>query len=415
MAQNIASLVRMVGHPSLRKPCFNLNVNKIKTHEVQLMFDQLLDCMKYFGCASLSAPQIGMPYNFFAMETIFYEDFNDDKSEFERLFDLTRDETSNNNRNETSDQERENSMQLCERYLTQLEFNLNNHVPYESELAKIEKLLSEQQANQLELEKLAQKTNNNTNDSSYLEKLEAMMNIDDSEIKREKIIVINPKWQPLTLASDELTLLNKFKQAAEMEREKNGMENSQEVREMFDQFLLKPMYSTLLFGLSNDNNQSLNYEQCLSVPNIMCEKVRYNRIKTSFYDRDGKERRCYLKSMDSRLFQHECDHLKGVLMTDSVYENMWDKCIYIDEYARQENDIYKPTIEKLLSELSVEDQNKLYQFYDPLHPPTSSKLIAILKKLIEATEESKQELKQRGEEAMQESPNKHLLPEQVFE
>ena len=186
-----------------------------------------------------------------------------------------------------------------------------------------------------------------------------------------------------------------------------------EQKELMDQFMLKPMYSTLLFGCNNDNNESSNYEHCLSIPNIMCEKRRINRIKAVFYNRNGELNTCYLKSMDSRNFQHECDHLNGILMTDSIYQNMWDNCIYAEEYARQQTEIIRPKLEQLLATLSVNDQDRLYNYYDPLHPPTDTKLIKILEKLIEQSEASKEQLKKKTED--QDDPTKTLLPEHVFD
>jgi len=57
-------------------------------------------------------------------------------------------------------------------------------------------------------------------------------------------------------------------------------------------------------------------EGCLSLPGMAADVVRATYVLVKFQDRDGKEVR--LKAYDwlARIFQHEIDHLNGVLMTD---------------------------------------------------------------------------------------------------
>lgn len=57
-------------------------------------------------------------------------------------------------------------------------------------------------------------------------------------------------------------------------------------------------------------------EGCLSLPGLAADVVRATYLLVKFQDRDGKEVR--LKTYDwlARIFQHEIDHLNGVLMTD---------------------------------------------------------------------------------------------------
>ena len=74
----------------------------------------------------------------------------------------------------------ENGTTMFGNYLRQLEYNLNNHVAYKSDLAIIEKLLSEQQQT---LENLGENTSFDTST--------ALM--DESGIKKDKTIIVNPK------------------------------------------------------------------------------------------------------------------------------------------------------------------------------------------------------------------------------
>merc|ERR1712154_729014 len=123
------------------------------------------------------------------------------------------------------------------------------------------------------------------------------------------------------------------------------------------------LHTTLLFGC-NGMRSSTNYEQCVSFPELMVKKKRYNRIRTEFYDENGRKRICYLKSQDARMFQHECDHLDGRLMTDDVSWEEDGAILYVDEYERRQQ-ILRPQIEELIGKISASQQNELYKLYDP--------------------------------------------------
>jgi len=59
-------------------------------------------------------------------------------------------------------------------------------------------------------------------------------------------------------------------------------------------------------------------EGCLSIPGIAADVDRRTQVVLKAQDRHGKEFR--LKAYDwlARIFQHEIDHLQGVLMTDKA-------------------------------------------------------------------------------------------------
>ncbi len=57
-------------------------------------------------------------------------------------------------------------------------------------------------------------------------------------------------------------------------------------------------------------------EGCLSVPGFCLEIKRPNRIKIKALDLEGKELSLELKDLTARIFQHETDHLNGVLIVD---------------------------------------------------------------------------------------------------
>ena len=71
-------------------------------------------------------------------------------------------------------------------------------------------------------------------------------------------------------------------------------------------------------------------EGCLSIPGYLGEVERHYAIIVQFYMRNGKKKRLKLNGWDARIFQHEIDHLDGVLYTDKLTspENYWDEETY---------------------------------------------------------------------------------------
>ena len=58
-------------------------------------------------------------------------------------------------------------------------------------------------------------------------------------------------------------------------------------------------------------------EGCLSIPEVRLIAERFDKIKVRYYNEDGKKVKKPLKGFLSKLFQHELDHLEGVLMVES--------------------------------------------------------------------------------------------------
>ncbi len=59
-------------------------------------------------------------------------------------------------------------------------------------------------------------------------------------------------------------------------------------------------------------------EGCLSVPNLQWEIVRPKEILLTGYDLDGNEVAIEADELEARLFQHELDHLDGVLLLEHL-------------------------------------------------------------------------------------------------
>jgi peptide deformylase len=61
-----------------------------------------------------------------------------------------------------------------------------------------------------------------------------------------------------------------------------------------------------------------NYEGCLSVPNLRGVVDRFAEVIVTFWDRHGKEEVRTVKGLTAGTFQHEIDHLDGLVFLDRV-------------------------------------------------------------------------------------------------
>ena len=67
----------------------------------------------------------------------------------------------------------------------------------------------------------------------------------------------------------------------------------------------------------------LGAEGCLSIPNLMGEVERAEEIVVEGQDRYGKPLKMKLRGWVARIFQHEIDHLNGILYTDRT-STVWE-------------------------------------------------------------------------------------------
>ena len=59
-------------------------------------------------------------------------------------------------------------------------------------------------------------------------------------------------------------------------------------------------------------------EGCLSIPEVFAEVKRFQRVEVKGYDLKGNELRYEAEGFLARAFQHEMDHLNGVLFWDNL-------------------------------------------------------------------------------------------------
>lgn len=73
-------------------------------------------------------------------------------------------------------------------------------------------------------------------------------------------------------------------------------------------------------GPNGDLEQVEINEGCLSVPNIRGNVMRDVDIRVRYWDRHGVEHDEIRRGLTAGTFQHECDHLDGLLFLDRVHD-----------------------------------------------------------------------------------------------
>lgn len=77
-----------------------------------------------------------------------------------------------------------------------------------------------------------------------------------------------------------------------------------------------------------DDDQFANYEGCLSVPGIRGQVLRHTRLRVQAWDRFGNEIDEEVRGLKAATYQHEVDHLDGLLFLDRVEDSRtlstWD-------------------------------------------------------------------------------------------
>lgn len=69
-----------------------------------------------------------------------------------------------------------------------------------------------------------------------------------------------------------------------------------------------------------DPQTEVDYEGCLSFPGTRVKVTRHTRIKVRYDDLDGKTHKHYMNGMMARIFQHELDHVDGIVHIDRALE-----------------------------------------------------------------------------------------------
>ena len=72
---------------------------------------------------------------------------------------------------------------------------------------------------------------------------------------------------------------------------------------------LTVLVNPVLTPLSSE--EFVNYEGCLSVPNLRGEVKRFAELRVDAWDRQGNSLSYEVRGLTAGTFQHECDHLDG--------------------------------------------------------------------------------------------------------
>lgn len=79
--------------------------------------------------------------------------------------------------------------------------------------------------------------------------------------------------------------------------------------------MLNPSFEKLSDTVKKD------WEGCLSIPGIRALVPRYCQIKINYADREGQQKELVAQDFIARIFQHEYDHLNGLVYLDRVEDN----------------------------------------------------------------------------------------------
>lgn len=73
--------------------------------------------------------------------------------------------------------------------------------------------------------------------------------------------------------------------------------------------------------ISHNREIVKDWEGCLSIPGIRGLIPRFTEITTTYTDQYGKQRKQKFTGFIARIFQHEYDHLNGILFLDRIKNN----------------------------------------------------------------------------------------------
>lgn len=67
--------------------------------------------------------------------------------------------------------------------------------------------------------------------------------------------------------------------------------------------------------ISHSDDKETGVEGCLSLPGVRVPKARWTRIRVRYWTLERGLKEHYMSGMQARIFQHELDHLNGILIT----------------------------------------------------------------------------------------------------
>ena len=90
------------------------------------------------------------------------------------------------------------------------------------------------------------------------------------------------------------------------------------------------------------------YEGCLSVPNVRGEVERCPEVRVQAFDRKGQEIDIVVKGISAGTFQHEVDHLDGLVFVDKVKDST--TLCTLREFAEFHEKTFRQTVEQIVDQ-----------------------------------------------------------------
>lgn len=70
--------------------------------------------------------------------------------------------------------------------------------------------------------------------------------------------------------------------------------------------------------IQTSDSKNKDWEGCLSIPCIRAQVPRYDTIKVEYYNEKNEKKISVFEGFIARVFQHEYDHLKGLVFLDQI-------------------------------------------------------------------------------------------------
>ena len=96
-------------------------------------------------------------------------------------------------------------------------------------------------------------------------------------------------------------------------------------------------YAVINPVLSNFEGEAVATEGCLSIPGIVGDVTRAEKCTITGVDRKGRKFELEAEGLVARCFQHEVDHLDGVLITDKA-QNIREAVLVEAEAAKADDE-----------------------------------------------------------------------------
>jgi peptide deformylase len=109
-----------------------------------------------------------------------------------------------------------------------------------------------------------------------------------------------------------------------------GMQEEPESEDEDPAIIPVPFINPEITPLGND--KEVDWEGCLSIPDIRGKVPRYARVRIRGLDREGTRHELQLAGFPARVVQHENDHLDGILFFDRM--TSFETLTFLEEYGK---------------------------------------------------------------------------------